>query len=389
MALVAHITNVGLTEHQLVADVGDLAAFTQQLEIPRAIHGVAVHTGADQLVVLNHEFFVDAARGVAHHDFFKALATSEVASAEQINAGDFQLGAGEAAGVAANAKFGQVGGAHFALLKEGGHQTVSNATVGGALAHGVNARIGDGLQRVGDDDASVAMQTDLFRQFGVGSNACGHDHQISGDLLAVFELDGHDPSIFPSNEFLGLRAHQEPQTTCLQGFTQQATGHLVQLPLHQRARDMNHGHLHAAQHQTIGRFQAQQTTADDHRMLVHLGGFDHGVGIGNVAVGDHAGQVFAGDGQDEGVGAGGNQQAVVLCLGAVFGDHHTAATIHVHHFFAQVQGDAVLFVPTQRVEHDLIQCLFAGQHRAEQDAVVVGVGLGTEDSDVVEIGFNF
>ena len=41
---------------------------------------------------------------------------------------------------------------------------------------------------------------------------------------------------------------------------------------------------------------------------------------------------------------------------------------------------------SQRVQHDLVERLLAGQHRRQQDAVVVGVRLGAEHRDVVEIG---
>ena len=42
LALVAGVAEVRFAEHQLVADVGDAAALAQQLEVPRAVDGVAV-----------------------------------------------------------------------------------------------------------------------------------------------------------------------------------------------------------------------------------------------------------------------------------------------------------------------------------------------------------
>jgi hypothetical protein len=62
---------------------------------------------------------------------------------------------------------------------------------------------------------------------------------------------------------------------------------------------------------------------------VLLAGLDHGVGVGDVAVGDHALQILARHRQDEGVGAGGQQQAVVFgaqgLAGGIFGVHHRGA----------------------------------------------------------------
>jgi hypothetical protein len=93
-------------------------------------------------------------------------------------------------------------------------------------------------------------------------------------------------------------------------------------------------HLHAALHQAVGRLQAQQAAADDHGALVFFAGLDHGVGVGNVAVGNHAFQVLAGDRQDEGVGAGGDSSrrsysALHRLTGGVFGMHHAAHPVYL------------------------------------------------------------
>ncbi|MOA60245.1 hypothetical protein D3C78_1850720 [compost metagenome] len=50
-----------------------------------------------------------------------------------------------------------------------------------------------------------------------------------------------------------------------------------------------------------------------------------------------------------------------------------------------MQGNAVLGIPVDVVEHDFRQRLLAGQHRRQQDAVVVGVRFGTEHGDVVQL----
>jgi hypothetical protein len=92
---------------------------------------------------------------------------------------------------------------------------------------------------------------------------------------------------------------------------QQLAGHVVELALHQPGHQVHHGDLHAALHQAVGRFQAQQAAADDHRVLVLRGRVDHGLRVGDVAVGQHALQVLARHRQDERVGAGGHEQAVV------------------------------------------------------------------------------
>ena len=67
---------MGLAEHQLVADVGDILAVTYHLEIPRAILGVAIHHRTHQLVFLQHQFLVHAAGGIVHQDFIGFIATA-------------------------------------------------------------------------------------------------------------------------------------------------------------------------------------------------------------------------------------------------------------------------------------------------------------------------
>ena len=80
---------------------------------------------------------------------------------------------------------------------------------------------------------------------------------------------------------------------------QQLAGHAVELALHQRRHDVHHGDGHAAQHQAVGRFEAEQPAADDDGVFVLGGGGYHLVGVGDVAVGNHALQVFARHRQDE------------------------------------------------------------------------------------------
>jgi hypothetical protein len=91
--------------------------------------------------------------------------------------------------------------------------------------------------------------------------------------------------------------------------------------------------FHAAQHQAIGRFQAEQPTAYDDRTLVRFGGFDHGVGVGDVAVGDHALEVGARNRQHERIGTRTQQQPVVACLGTVFSANNTFDTVYLYHLF--------------------------------------------------------
>ena len=122
----------------------------------------------------------------------------------------------------------------------------------GALAHGVNAGVGGGLQRVADHDAAVDMQVHGLGQGGVGAYAYGHDHQVGGHFCAVLEFDRLHPAIVSSDKLLRLRAHQKAHAALGQRLLQQLAGHGVELAFHQRGHHVHHVHAHAALHQAVG-----------------------------------------------------------------------------------------------------------------------------------------
>jgi len=390
LALVAGVAQVRFAKHQLVADVAHAAAVAQQLEVPAAVHRVAIQAGAHQLVVLDDELFVHATEGVAHHDLLGVVSSLKVSGREQVDARHLELGGRERALIATDAEFRQMVGQHLALLEQRGHQAIGNAPVCGAFAHGVDARVGGGLQRVAHDNAAVHMQAHLFGQSRVGADAHGHHHQIGGHLGAVLELDAGHAAFGVAHQFLGLRTHQEAHATVFQRLLQHLARHVIQLALHQRGHHVHHAHGHSALHEAVRGLQTQQAAANDDGVLVGGGGVDHGLRVGNVAVGQHTLQVFAGDGQDEGVGARGEDEAVVFGADhravAAGGADHAAHAVHIGHGEAGVQRDVVVGVPGPVVQDDLVDGLLARQHGGQQNAVVVGVGLGTEHRDVIQIG---
>ena len=103
-ALVAGVAEVRFAEHQAIAQIGHVASFAQQLEVPAAVDGVAVEHAADELVALQHELLVDAARGIGQDDFLGVGAAGEIASRKEIDAGDLELGRRLRADVAADAR---------------------------------------------------------------------------------------------------------------------------------------------------------------------------------------------------------------------------------------------------------------------------------------------
>ena len=354
-------------EHQPVALVADRPALAQQLEVERSVDRVAVEAGTDQLVVLDHQFLVDAAVRIAHHDLFAIRPAHEVAGREQVDAGHLQFRRGGRPLVAADAELRQVGRADLALLEQWCDQPVRDAAVRRAFTDRVDARIGDGLHRVVDDDAAAhvgaAVQADLQGQLGVGADAGSHHHQVGGQFAAVLELHCGDAAGRATDQRLGLGRDAKLHAARLQRLAQHVAGHVVELALHQPRREVHQRDIHAARHQAVGGLQTQQPATDDDRMGVRLGGLDHRVGVGDVAECDHADQVAPRQRRDERVRAGRDQQPVVRLLGAVLGLHDAPRPVDIDD--PSCPGAAGCRARRTRpvgFQHDLVQRLLAGQH---------------------------
>ena len=111
-------------------------------------------------------------------------------------------------------------GQDFALFKQRRDQTIGNTAVRCTFTHGVNARVGDGLQRVGDHNATLAMQAHFFSQGGVGANAHCHHNQFGQGMRAVFEQDLRYTTVGVTQYFLGLCANAKLHATCFQRLLQ-------------------------------------------------------------------------------------------------------------------------------------------------------------------------
>src|SRR5690606_14950355 len=90
----------GLSEDQRFADIGDILAFPQEVEIPVAVRRIAIEHGAGDPVVFHYDPLVDPARSIAHHDTLAPVAAGKVPCGKQVDARDFQLGGSNRAFVA-------------------------------------------------------------------------------------------------------------------------------------------------------------------------------------------------------------------------------------------------------------------------------------------------
>ena len=178
----------------------------------------------------------------------------------------------------------------------------------GAFAEREDVGIG-GVHAVVDDDAAVDLQPGILGEADVRPDADRHHHQRGRDDRAVGELDALDLAV--ADDRLGVGLGDYLDAARLDCLLQQVAGGRIELALHQRRHDVQHGHVHAAFLQAGGGLQAEQAAADDDGLCARLGGEQHGVDVVEIAVGEHARQILAGHRNDERHRAGGDDQPVV------------------------------------------------------------------------------
>ncbi len=235
------------------------------------------------------------------------------------------------------------------------------------------------------DDAALDIEAGRLGEARAGADADGHHDEVGGDLAAVFQQDAGDVAF--AQDLLGVGAGDDADASGLKLALKQEAGGFVELPLHDGAHQVDHGHGHAVDGQPVGRFQAEQAGADHDGVFAAVGGLlQHRFHIEHVAEGHDAGQVAAGHRDDEGVGTGRQQQPVVFDGAAGQGGHRAGVAVDRLDLLAGEQGDVVALVPGAVVEDDLVEGLLAGQDRRQHDPVVVHVRLGAEHGDVVAAG---
>ncbi len=368
-----------LAEDDGVAQIAERLGGAKKIEIPVAVARIAVEHGADEHVVAHDEAAVDAARRVAEDDLLGPLPAREIAGGEHVDAGDLEAGPGDAALVGALGDAGERVGTDFRHVPDRGDQAVGLATVVDAFADGEDAAIRR-AHLVVDDDAALGGEVHGLAEFDVRLDPHGHHDELGRKDRAVGEFNGLD-ALLCAVQRLGVGLGDNLDAALLEIGAQHRPGGHIELSLHQRLHQMQHGHVHAVALQPIGGLEAEQTAADDDRFAAAGGRRLHRLDVGDVAEADDARQVAADDGEDERVGAGGEQQEVVGPGRAVFAVNDLLGAVDAPDALAGDQLDAVLLVPGAVVDDDVVEILFAGEHRAEHDAVVVAVRLGAEDGD--------
>ena len=170
---------------------------------------------------------------------------------------------------------------------------------------------------------------------------------------------------------------------------------------HQLRSRFEYGDFNLVRQQSARRFESQKTATDDGRTPTALGVVRDPVTVVDRAEEKGAWTCEAIHRWDERSSAGGDDDVVVGRLDArgtfvtdgVSGiregvlrkrgaDHDAAFAIDAGGFHPCVERDPIVAIPRQRIHEDVRRSLTAIEHIAQEDAVVVAVGLGAEHHDL-------
>jgi len=211
-----------------------------------------------------------------------------------------------------------------------------------------------------DNDPAFNLQIGHFCEIDRRLDANRHHHQIGRYFGSV--LQSYASDIFIAQYLGRVRLGQDCLPAPFQFVFEQETGCLVQLPLHQGRHQVEHRDFHAAQGQTMGRFQSQQATADHHGLAAFFGCREHLVDIIKIAEGDDSRQIMSRNRDDEGVGARGDQQPVIGRNASGSADNLLGFALDRDHRIAGDQFDAIVIIPVLVIDDDFFERLVASEH---------------------------
>jgi ABC-type molybdate transport system ATPase subunit len=128
--------------------------------------------------------------------------------------------------------------------------------------------------------------------------------------------------------------------------------------------------------------EAEQPAADHHRLRTWSSTSKQRARVVERAERVHALRIEPCDRRHPRRAPGGEQQRVERRHAAVVCRDGLVLGVGVGHPDSDAQTDAMALVPLQGIERDVVGRLLAGQHRREQNAVVVDVRLVAEDGDL-------
>ncbi|MCY1291837.1 hypothetical protein D9M69_403970 [compost metagenome] len=311
-----------------------------------------------------------------------------IADGADVDAEQLELGrhvrAHERLGVFATQLHGDRAG-HLVARRD---QAEDAAVPGRAFADGMDVRVaGQALAVDRHATARAELQLALAGQRILRADAGGEHDQVGFQPL-VFTIsvagEVHPVAVLAAGaDRLGAarQVHADAQRLDLRLERQAAV--VVQLHRHQAWGELHDMRLQAQRLQRVGRFQAEQTATDHHAATGVGGRRADAVEVGQGAIDQPRVALGAFDGRHEGIGTGGQHQAVIA-EAAVGGDHFAAGAVDLQHRHAEVQGDAGALVQRRLAEGQRFG-VAAGEVFGKVHAVVGAQRLLAEHVDPVAI----
>ena len=350
-------------KEQKAALGGEVRALTEPVHVALAVADVADEDDAGEATVFERELLVDAeGRVLVLYRFDAGDRVIDEARGEDVDAHDLELRRRHRALIDESAIAGNGGGQHFALVVERRDEPVDDAVVFDAFTDGKDVRVGR-FHVVVDDDGAVDGKARFLAELDVGPDACGDDHQVRFDLLAVFEFHAFDVPVAENGGGAFLEGH--PDAELFDAGAEIGAARWVELAFHQAVHQVDHGYLRALHLQAAGGFEPQQTAADDDGFEPGAGAFQKRLGVIHVAEAEDA--VLAGSfhrGHERRT-ARRDDQLVVFGDAAVIAGNGFGERVNIDDADAQAERDALLLIPFQSVDDDVIHLFFAGQHGGE------------------------
>ncbi len=236
------------------------------------------------------------------------------------------------------------------------------------------------------DAAALAdRQTAVAGQLVAGADTGGEHHQVGGEFGTVGQLHTGDGAVLADHDLLRAHARVDAQAHLLDGAQQGGAAALVDLHRHQARRELHDVGGQSEALEGTGRLEPEQTAADHGTHLGVLRVLLDREQVLDRAVDETALGVLARDGRHERVGAGGQDQHVVVDDETGAGGDPAGLPVDGLRRVAHVQLDAVV-LEELHVRHGQVLGRLAREVRGELDAVVRRARLLTEHDHAVRGG---
>ena len=210
------------------------------------------------------------------------------------------------------------------------------------------------------DYAALDFEPSFLAESDIGANAGGDYDQIRRDAAAAFEFDPLHVSV-PQN--LSSAESQQHRNSHLVHFGGEITAaRRIKLALHQRFYQVDDSYVAALNLQTTRGFEAEQPAADHNSFQSGPGTVQQSTRVVKISKDENAVFFNFFDRRNKRITAGGQEKLVESGDAAVVAGHSSGHGIHVDDANAQPQIDAILFIPIEPVQNDVMNGFLSGEH---------------------------